>query len=270
MKFCFENNIRLCRLPSHTSHKLQPYDISVFGALKTAYREQAEHLYRGGADTVGKQHFTLLYSRARNLAFTPRNIKSGWCKARLYPFDPDRVLNEINKPQAESIVPQTANVTADVISYNDMLHTPMTYESLAHLRMVIEQGTALNSPYKPYFKKLANATDKALADRAILHNENRVLFEQNNEKTTRSSIRSTVTGTAKVMTYEDIIEAQRKRDVKEALPTRKEVASVRNLRLVIRQDRVWKNWNMAGLRSKILDWRSIVPCCNFESMLGIR
>jgi hypothetical protein len=121
MKFCFENNIRLCRLPSYTSHKLLPCDISVFGALKTEYREQVEQLYRGGADTVGKQHFTLLYSRARNLAFTPRNIKSGWCKTRLYPFNSNRVLNEIQKPQAEVIVTQTANVTADLISHNDML-----------------------------------------------------------------------------------------------------------------------------------------------------
>jgi hypothetical protein len=39
LKFCFENNIILCRLPSHTSHKLQPCDVSVFGPLKTAYRE---------------------------------------------------------------------------------------------------------------------------------------------------------------------------------------------------------------------------------------
>lgn len=52
---------------------------------------------------------------------------------------------------------------------------------------------------------------------ALLLDENRLLFEQNNEKTTRLSIRSTVTGTAKVMAYDDIIEAQRKRDVKEAI-----------------------------------------------------
>ena len=38
LKYCFENNIILCRLPSHTSHKLQPCDISVFGPLKAAYR----------------------------------------------------------------------------------------------------------------------------------------------------------------------------------------------------------------------------------------
>ena len=37
LKFYFENNIILCRLPSYTSHKLQPYNVSVFGPLKTAY-----------------------------------------------------------------------------------------------------------------------------------------------------------------------------------------------------------------------------------------
>lgn len=127
-----------------------------------------EQLYRGGANTVGKQHSTLLYSRARNLAFTPRNIESGWYKAGLYPFDPDRVFNEIQKPQAEAIVPQTANVTADLISHNDMLRTPVTYESLADIRTMIQQGTALHSPHKYRFEKLANVAEKAFADRAIL------------------------------------------------------------------------------------------------------
>ncbi len=87
------------------------------------------------------------------------------------------------------------------------------------MRTLIEQGTALNFPHKHRFQKLANAAGKAFADRAILLDENRLLFEQNNEKTARLSIRSTVTGTAKVMTYDGIIEAQRKRDVKEAITT---------------------------------------------------
>ena len=77
MQYCFENDIVLCRIPSHTSRKLQPCDVGVFGPLKTEYREQVERLYRGGAKTVGKQHFTSLYSRARDQALTPRNIESG-------------------------------------------------------------------------------------------------------------------------------------------------------------------------------------------------
>jgi hypothetical protein len=54
-----------------------------------------------------------------------------------------------------------------------------------------------------------------LADRAILLDENMLLFEQKNEKTTCTSIKATVVGTAKVLSCEDIVEAQQKRDMKE-------------------------------------------------------
>jgi hypothetical protein len=100
MVFCHENII-LCRLPSHTSYKLQPCDVGVFGPLKTAYRERVEELYRGGANTVGKLYFTFLYSQARCAAFTSRNIKSIWAKAGLYPWNPDRVLRDIQKPPSQ-------------------------------------------------------------------------------------------------------------------------------------------------------------------------
>jgi hypothetical protein len=70
LEFCLTNNITLCRLPSHTSHKLQPCDVGPFGPLKTAYRDQVERLNRGGIDTVGKEHFTSLYSPARDRALT--------------------------------------------------------------------------------------------------------------------------------------------------------------------------------------------------------
>ena len=73
--YCFQNNIVPCGLPPHISHKLQPCDIGLFSPLKTAYCEQVERLYRGGANTIGKQHFTCLYSKARKAAFTERNIR---------------------------------------------------------------------------------------------------------------------------------------------------------------------------------------------------
>jgi hypothetical protein len=42
LEFCFENNILLCRILSHTSHKLQPCNVGVFAPPKAAYRDQAE------------------------------------------------------------------------------------------------------------------------------------------------------------------------------------------------------------------------------------
>jgi hypothetical protein len=43
-----------------------------------------------------------------------------------------------------------------------------------------------------------------------------LLFEQKNEKTTHTSIKATIVGTGKVLSYKDIIEAQQKRNIKEA------------------------------------------------------
>jgi hypothetical protein len=53
---------------------IQACDVGVFAPLKAAYRDQAERQYRGGANTVGKEHFTSLYSLTRERAFTKRNI----------------------------------------------------------------------------------------------------------------------------------------------------------------------------------------------------
>lgn len=88
----------------------------------------------------------------------------------------------------------------------------------------------LDKPSKPCLRKLANAAEKAFAERALLLDENRLLFQQNNERESRQSTRSTVVGKAKVMSREDIVEAQAKRDAKEAAvvkgkPGRKRKAS---------------------------------------------
>ena len=52
----------------------------------------------GGSNIIGKQHFTLLYNRARREAFTPKNNRSGWSKAGLFLLDSERVLSDISRP----------------------------------------------------------------------------------------------------------------------------------------------------------------------------
>ncbi|KAF2185312.1 hypothetical protein K469DRAFT_779253 [Zopfia rhizophila CBS 207.26] len=167
LEYCFVNNVILCRIPSHTSHKLQPC-----------------------INTVGKEHFTSLYSPSREKALTSRNIISGWIKAGLYPFNPDSVLRDMPKPLAE-------------------LTTPVTVEALMSLRSLIEQDAhTLDETSKQRLQKLANAA-------------------QNSESKCRKSTKSTIVGKAKVMSYEGIVGAQAKRAAKEAA---KEVAAVKGKR----------------------------------------
>lgn len=130
------------------------------------------------------------------------------------------MLKEIQKPQIVKYCSPLI-VDGDKDSFLQVhLETPKTSESLGSLCKEIKMNIARQEPLDGYTKlsiqKVVNAAENAFADRAILLDENLLLFEQNNEKTTRTSIKATVVGTAKVLSYEDIVEAQRKPDIKEA------------------------------------------------------
>jgi hypothetical protein len=142
LEYCFANNIILCRLPSHTSHKTQPCDVAVFGPLKTAYREQVERLEQGGVNTIGKQHFTSLYKPARERAFTPKNIRAGFAASGLFPFNPDRVLRTVAKPPDELTlaVIDEAPCQGDVEPQTPV--TPVSAEGLMSLQNLILEKDA--------------------------------------------------------------------------------------------------------------------------------
>jgi hypothetical protein len=239
LKFCEDHNIIICRLPSHTSHKLQPCDVGVFSSLKTAYREEVEKLYRGGAGTIGKEHFTLLYDRARRKAFTRRNILKGYSEAGLIPLNPHKVIDKMQKPVASelgTIVP--LSITTNNMPAAQPPKTPITSEALTALCRTIQRNAAVagftDSDMQTNIKKLTNAAEKAFADGLIMLGENEELFEQNCEKATRAFTKATVVGTARVMKFEELREEQRLREQKEVdKEVVKETKMVRALKLSI-------------------------------------
>jgi hypothetical protein len=230
LEFCFENNIILCRLPSHTSHKLQPCDVGVFAPLKSAYRDQVERLYRGGINTVGKEHFTSLYSPARERAFTKRNITAAWAASGLFPFNEDRVLRHTPKPPTQISVPNH-NEKVGCPRDDEVLRTPVTpvsAEALTSLCDLIKQdsltlGETNKQCLEKHIQKLANAAHGSFADRsvlraerALLRDQNQFLLKMNNEAKVRRSTKSEVLGKAKVMSFEDLEDARAKHAAKKA------------------------------------------------------
>jgi hypothetical protein len=204
----------------------------VFAPLKAAYRDEADRLCRGGANTVGKQYFTSLYSPARERAFTKRNIRAAWAAYGLFPFNPDRVLRVTPKPPAQSTVPRADEIKVGSYHQDEVPQTPMTpvsAEGLASLHNLIKQdahtlnGTSIQR-LERHVQKLANAaqaffTERATldAERALLHNQNQTLISMNNETKIRRSTRSIVLGKAKVMSFEDIEVARAARAAKEVV-----------------------------------------------------
>jgi hypothetical protein len=77
----FQHKVQLLFLPSHSSHKSQPLDRSVFGPLKDYFRQMTADLayYRSSAP-ANKQRFLLCYRDASKVGVRDHNIFSGFRK----------------------------------------------------------------------------------------------------------------------------------------------------------------------------------------------
>jgi 4-hydroxybenzoate polyprenyltransferase len=86
MYLCYQHNIHLLFLLPHTSHVLQPLDLSVFSSLKSHYRTTVSPLALStDSSPVGKQNFLACYTRARQEALSAKIIKAGWKATGLWP-----------------------------------------------------------------------------------------------------------------------------------------------------------------------------------------
>ena len=90
-----EHDIIRFRLPSHSTHLLQPLDISVFQPFKH-WHQQALH----GAVQFVRFEFTKLdfltdFQRIHERMFKRKTILSAWEKAGLSPFNPTLVKDKM-------------------------------------------------------------------------------------------------------------------------------------------------------------------------------
>jgi hypothetical protein len=83
-------------LPSHTSHALQPLDVSCFKPFKTAFRQIRDSwtlLNKG--KKVEKQDLCEWTAKAMKKALSIINIKSGFKKTGIWPFNPEAVTKQM-------------------------------------------------------------------------------------------------------------------------------------------------------------------------------
>ncbi|XP_074040581.1 uncharacterized protein [Leptinotarsa decemlineata] len=88
INFCRDNGITILTLPPHTSNRLQPLDRSVFGPFKK-YFSNAVHSWMLDHPNQTLTIYSLpeLCSRAWDRAATPENVKAGFQKCGISPFD---------------------------------------------------------------------------------------------------------------------------------------------------------------------------------------
>ncbi|CAG4994976.1 unnamed protein product [Parnassius apollo] len=89
---CDSFEIELVLLPPHTSHALQPLDVSFFKPLKTYYHQQAtawQHSHPNQGIT--KVAFGALFQRAWNQAATVGNATKGFEKTGIFPLNANAI-----------------------------------------------------------------------------------------------------------------------------------------------------------------------------------
>ena len=110
---CKQNNVWLVFLPPHSTHVLQPLDLSCFSAVKSKYREQIADLASlNDAAPIKKHRFIKYYHKAREEGLTARTIKSGWRTSGIYPWNPRKGLKSSlvkNKAPIEALSFKQAN-----------------------------------------------------------------------------------------------------------------------------------------------------------------
>jgi hypothetical protein len=85
-----QHKIELYRLPAHTSHRLQPLDVGVFGPLQRAWQNRCAAAMEDSGQEITRQQVVKEYMAARTESFKEKTILSAWRNSGISPFDPDR------------------------------------------------------------------------------------------------------------------------------------------------------------------------------------
>lgn len=122
MKFidkCDDLNILLLILPSHSTHRLQSLDVSLFSSLTTYYTNGLNKIMFDSLGIVGmsKRMFWSVFRSAWQKTFTFENISSAFHKTGIFPLSPSLVLNQIIKKPASPIKTEVIQVSTLMINW---------------------------------------------------------------------------------------------------------------------------------------------------------
>ena len=81
------NNIIILCLPPHTTHKLQPLDVGVFGPFQRAWLDRCDDIAELTGSEMPKENFIMEYMQVRQATFRLPTIVSAFKKSGLWPID---------------------------------------------------------------------------------------------------------------------------------------------------------------------------------------
>ena len=87
----------LCLLP-HTTHRLQPLDVGIFGPLGNAFSRRCDEVLQETGEEIPIQDFVKEYWKARTDAFKPETIQKAFKNSGIRPVNPSIFADEDYAP----------------------------------------------------------------------------------------------------------------------------------------------------------------------------
>ncbi|KAJ8070704.1 hypothetical protein OCU04_001075 [Sclerotinia nivalis] len=175
--YCKANNIICIRLPPHSSHLTQPFDVGCFGVLKRAYGCQIDGFIKAHINHITKVEFFIAFKAAYQQSITTQNIKAGFRGAGLIPFDPQAILSKldirIRTPtpplvDLDSWISQTPHNPTEALSQSILVKSRMARHQSSSPTPIFETVLAL-----------AKGTERLAHENTLLSAENRMLRKAN-------------------------------------------------------------------------------------------
>jgi hypothetical protein len=192
---CHQNRVLLIYLPAHSSHVLQPLDLTCFSPLKSSYRRQiAELASLEDSAPIKKIRFVQYYAKAREEGLTERNIRSGFAAAGIVPFNPNKVLSS-HQVQRTIQPPRTPSNTRQIAlstTTSPSLPTPRNYQQVRRsLNVIQEEENVSRNVRRLLFsmgKQLDRFTTQLAQQSQQIDHQTRVIDEQRQRGSKRQAV----------------------------------------------------------------------------------
>lgn len=179
-EYCKANHVIPLCTPAHSSHKLQPLDVTCFSVLKRAYSGFIEGLMRRHQTHVAKENFLRGFSIVSEKAMTPANVQAGFRAAGLVPLDGQSVISALDI----SHIARTPSPRPQLPTTTWVIKTPTTITEATSQSVYIENRISnhqksSSASVLEACTQLSKATYKLLHKVALLEDENDQLRETN-------------------------------------------------------------------------------------------
>ena len=177
----------------HSSHLLQPLDVSCFSVLKRSYGREIEQLMRASYNYIDKSDFLIAYLIARRETMAIDTVRNRFVGTGLVPYDPERVLSKLNT-QLRTPIPPPAPIEQEWVPETPRNPADLELQVQAIKEKIQRRTTILSSPTETTFQQLVKGYQLAMYSATILAEENRKLRSENErQKKKRATRRQYIT-----------------------------------------------------------------------------